>query len=150
MTEDQLARTAEEKPWVSAFGVAAPELERELLRRVEARIGQGKFNWHNVRYLEKVSFAPVRGKLQVSEGRLEKLRRLCQLWDVHLKGTEISSHRPVIGPVIVFGKKILYRILSVLLKDFVRQQKSFNAGVVSLLAELSGEDSESKSDKERS
>ena len=133
-------RSKSANDWISVQGKPDPKLGADLQARVESRISAGEYTWHNVAYVEKVSLAAVEDARNISDERLEKLRRVCQLWDVHLKGTEITSHRKFIGPIIVAFKKIFYKILAVLLKDFVRQQKSFNAGVVSLLAELSAEE----------
>ena len=143
-TENYNPRALAAADWITVQGQLDTKLAAELQARVEGRISEGKFTWHNVAYVEKVSLAAVEDARNISDDRLEKLRRVCQLWDVHLKGTEIISHRKYIGPIIVAFKKIFYKILAVLLKDFVRQQKSFNAGVVSLLAELSATESRNK------
>ena len=86
------------------------------------------------------------GSLKLSKKRLEKLRRLCQLWEVNLKPAEITSHRKVIGPLIVAVKKLVYPILKVLLKETIKQQRDFNAAAVALIADLANE-SENQSEE---
>ena len=75
-------------------------------------------------------------KADPDDPSLDKLRRLCQLWDVDLRCSGITSHRPVLGPFIVAMKKLFYPFLRVFLKDALQQQRDFNAAAVSLLADL--------------
>ncbi|MCB0353122.1 MAG: hypothetical protein KDD64_06335, partial [Bdellovibrionales bacterium] len=76
----------------------------------------------------------------VSDEVLEKLRRLCQLWNVRLLPQEkITSHRPLIGPVIVAVKKAIFPIVRYILKDVLHQQRSFNAAAIQLLAEIASD-----------
>lgn len=104
------------------------------------RLETGDYSIDNVKYVEKVRLDIVDGSLNVSDERLEKLRALCQLWNVDIVNREISSHRPVIGKFIVAGKRLIFPILRAFLKDFVRQQRAFNARAVSLIAEIANED----------
>ena len=68
---------------------------------------------------------------------IDKFRVACGRWKVDLKPPQaISSHRPIIGPVIVFAKKMIYPILRNLLRDYTREQKEFNAATLAILAEL--------------
>ncbi len=46
--------------------------------------------------------------------------------------TPVSSHRKILGPFIVFGKKTSMRIAKVILRIFFRRQISFNSDVVAL------------------
>ena len=87
---------------------------------------------------------PVKGVLQVSNDQLEKLRRLCQVWDVDIRPGEITSHRPIIGRVIVAGKKLLFPVIRALLKNYLSQQREFNAAAISLLADLCSRNSASR------
>ena len=125
-----------EPTWLSVAGEAAPDIARELSEAVEQKIAQGKYRREDVEYIGRIKRQLVDGTLDVSESKLEKLRRLCQLWEVDIKPSEISSHRPFIGPVIVAFKKLLFPILRVLLKDTLRQQRDFNSAAISLLTEL--------------
>ena len=120
--------------WLTVCGKNSPDLARTLEERVAARKTQGEFADANVRYIEKLSFAPVAGRLEVSDETLERLRKLCQLWDVDLKVLGISSHRKIVGPLIVGVKKMLFPVLRIFLKEFIKQQRAFNAEVISFLA----------------
>jgi hypothetical protein len=125
--------------WIYLGSESKQDLEAELDAKVQARMDQGDFSDHNVKYIAKVKLDLTEGGLRLPEKRLEKLRRLCQLWDVDIRVREISSHRKIIGPLIVAVKKLVYPVLRVFLRDYIRQQRSFNAGVIALLAELSNE-----------
>ena len=123
--------------WLSIAGADSPELAAELERRVEEKISAGKFNRDNIKYIEKLDRSVISGDLEVSDQSLERLRRLCELWDVDLKILGISSHRRILGPFIVAAKKMLFPILRAFLKDFIAQQRAFNAEVISYLAFIS-------------
>ena len=123
--------------WLSIGGQVDTSLATELRRRVAAHIRAGEFSTDNVAYIEKVTFLPIEGDLTVGTERLERLRKLCQLWDVKLRPAEITSHRKIIGPFIVAAKKLAYPVLRAFFKDTLHQQRSFNAAAIALLAELS-------------
>lgn len=133
-------------PWKESNWLVIPgesqqgSLENLFRTRVAQRMQDGKYSADDVAYVEKMTLGLMERSLTVSDKRLEKLRTLCQLWDVDLREKEISSHRPFIGPVIVKAKRILFRLLKVLFKDMLRQQRVFNATVISLLADLANED----------
>ena len=123
--------------WLSIAGADSSDLAAELERRVEEKISAGKFNRDNIEYIEKLDRSAISCELEVSDQSLERLRRLCELWDVDLKTFGISSHRPLIGPFIVAMKTMLFPILRAFLKDFIAQQRTFNAEVISYLAFIS-------------
>lgn len=125
--------------WIKVLGSDDPSLEEAVNNAVRSKISSGEFAEKDVNYVASLERPLLPGELAVSAGRLEKLRRLCQLWDVDLKVTEISSHRPVIGPVIVAFKKMLVPLLRALFKDMIRQQRDFNAAAIKLLADLSND-----------
>ena len=125
--------------WITVTGVDDAALGSLLEARVQEKIKDKKFSWDNLKYIEKVHFFPVPEGISVSPERLERLRHLCQLWDVKLKPREITSHRKFIGPVIIAVKKLFFPIFHAFLKDTLHQQRSFNAAAIALLAELSEE-----------
>jgi hypothetical protein len=63
-----------------------------------------------------------------------EFRLLCLTAVREPKPPVFRSHRPVIGPVIVFIKRLSWRILRVLLKDTIESQQMFNRKAVRLLA----------------
>jgi hypothetical protein len=123
--------------WISRAGEPSAQLCQLVASRVQERISAGQYSIDTIKYFQEVSFNPVADDLTVAEKRLEQLRKLCQLWDLKIRPAEITSHRRFIGPLIVAGKRLVYPILSAFLKDTLHQQRSFNAGVIGLLAELS-------------
>jgi hypothetical protein len=129
--------SATDKHWIVAAGRGDSGLEEYVHARVQERIAAGKYSAGDIAYIAKMSARVTADKLDVSYQTLEKLRRLCQLWDVDLRPGGISSHRKILGPAIVAAKRLFYPVLRVFMKDFIRQQRSFNAAVISVLAELS-------------
>ena len=123
--------------WIKVAGRDSPDIEQELEDRVNAAIGAGDYSRDDAAYIAKLNLGLTKGALDVSDDHLEKLRRLCQLWEVDIRIGEISSHRKIIGPLIVGAKRLLYPVLRVFLRDFIRQQRSFNAAAISLLGDLS-------------
>lgn len=120
----------------SNVSMKSEELAAQLEAKVRMRIQNGEFTEDEVAHVSKLDMRPVK-ELEVSKDQLEKLRRLCQVWDVDINPGEITSHRPVIGRFIIAGKRLLFPILKALLRNFISQQKEFNAAAISLLAELS-------------
>lgn len=51
-----------------------------------------------------------------------------------MQPSNLRSHRPLIGPIIVRGKQILWAVLRVLLKEMIEHQKHFNTQLVVHLA----------------
>ncbi len=125
--------------WLEIGGKADPKLAQKLSESVREKIQRGEFLDKDVRYVSDLSRPLISETLNVSDQRLQKLRTLCQLWDVDIKGTNITSHRKYVGPIIVAFKRALLPIVKVLLKDTINQQRDFNAASISLLTDLANE-----------
>ena len=121
--------------WLIVGGSADPLLQQRCEQAVAEKIAAGKYKQGDIDYLRRIDLSPVKGALQISDSQLEKLRRLCQLAEVELVPARISSHRPIVGSLIVAAKKVLFSVLKVLMKDTLRKQRDFNAAVISFLAE---------------
>jgi hypothetical protein len=87
----------------------------------------------------KLSTAIAKGAFVVTPERLELLRGLCQIYSAGIRAERISSHRRYLGPLIVFFKKALFRVISALLGPTFSYQRDFNAGVIRLLGDLCNE-----------
>lgn len=134
------------EPWLSLppdLGSSAELMER-CENRLAARMEQGEFNRENIEYVKELKLNVCSGELNVSDELLERLRQTCRVWNVDMKSKEISSHRPIIGPLFVAAKKALFPIVHFFLKDTLRQQRDFNASVIRALAQLSQEKSRGK------
>ncbi len=127
--------------WVSVSAESCSALSSLIEGRVESRIKAGEFLQKDIDYIANLKRPALDGAVGLSDVRLEKLRRLCQLWDIDIRPMQITSHRKIIGPVIVAIKRLTFPIIKMLLKDFIRQQRDFNASAILLLAELSREES---------
>jgi len=130
--------------WLSILGKSDKVIEDGISGRVNHKYQSGKYSDSEVMRVMKLSMFPFSGDLKVSDETLEKIRRLCQVWDVDLRARWIRSHRKWLGPFIVIFKRITFPIARLLLKDFIRQQRDFNAASISLMCELAAK-SESKS-----
>ena len=87
-------------------------------------------------YLKELELSLTKSELDVSDEILERLRLCCQLWDVKINPEEIKSHRKFIGPIIIALKKLLFPILNAFFKNFIRQQKDFNAATIALIGKF--------------
>ena len=123
--------------WLTVLGKDAPELAQELEERTAGRMAAGEFSEENVRYIRELDLSAAPGTLTVSDESLERLRKLCAVWDIDLKVFSITSHRRVLGPLIVAAKKLLFPLFRVFLKECIQQQRAFNAEVISYLAFMS-------------
>lgn len=122
--------------WLTICGETIPALEEQLKARAKQHLSVKGYTDNDVQYVAALERPLYQGNLKLSKVELEKLRALCQLWEVRLMPQKISSHRPVIGKIIVAVKRLLFPIFQVFMKDTMRQQRDFNAAVVSLLTEL--------------
>ncbi len=125
--------------WISVCGEAAPLLAADTHARIQDRLAKRQFRQDEIDYVKSASCAPIQGELRVSESELNILRRLCQAWDIELRPAKITSHRPLIGPVIVGVKRLLFPLVQVFLKDLVRQQRDFNSSAIALMGTLLSE-----------
>ena len=122
--------------WITVCGEGAPDLCKKVEGRFQEKLSKGCFTEENVRYISSITLSAAQQSFSTTPKRLEMLRRLCQLYHVDLLTPSMTSHRPVIGPVIVACKKLLFRILRPLLEKSLRQQRDFNAATVYLLTDL--------------
>jgi hypothetical protein len=115
-------------------------MQDTLLQRVTSKIASGAMPAHEQEYLRRLNLLPTKledGSVRsIDPAHIERLKNLCQLWDVQVRETSITSHRKVIGPVIVFVKRMVIRLVRLVLKDSMRQQRDFNAGVIALLSDI--------------
>ena len=129
--------------WLEICGESDVAVANSTHERVRGCVESKEFSWDEVAYVSAVSMKAGNSSLAVTDEQLEKIRRACQLWDVDIRMRDISSHRPFVGPIIVAAKKALYPILQAFLKDFIRQQRSFNAAALALIIDKYSEDDKS-------
>lgn len=122
--------------WLAVLGEEDRELAERCGSRVSAARDRGDFTIEDQKYIDSLRLDAVADRLDVSDEILERLRRMCQCWNVELRSGEITSHRKFVGPLIVAGKRLVYPLLRALLRDTLREQRRFNAEALSLLAEL--------------
>ena len=125
--------------WVSVGGSADAELARSLFEKIEALRAAGKFSEADQAHIAKLSFSVTRDGFTATPERVELLRRLCQIYSADIRPQAPTSHRKIIGPLIVFGKKMLQPVVNAVFGPALRNQREFNANVVSLLTDLSND-----------
>lgn len=113
--------------WFSILGRDEPQLAESIEQRIRLSIDSGAYSEKDVLYMQRHRLPLLEGRLEAEFDVLEGLRQMAQASDVRLTPPNISSHRPVIGPVIVGVKKVLFRVLEVLLREQLRKQRDFNA-----------------------
>ncbi len=125
--------------WLRIRGVDCAQLAASLEARSAALVSSGVMPANEVERVAKLSTSVAKGAFVVSPERLELLRGLCHLYSAGIRAEKITSHRRFTGPVIVFIKKSLFRVLSALLGPSFQFQRDFNAGVIRLLSDLCNE-----------
>ena len=130
--------------WLTVCGQSSPELETRISSKIKQRLADGQFTEQDMRVVADLGKRKDELRLSISDAKLERMRRLCQLWDIELRPPHhITSHRKLVGPFIVAAKKLVYPILRVLLKDLIRQQRDFNGSVIAYLTEAEAKKAES-------
>ena len=122
--------------WITVGGSPDAELARSLYERIEALRVAGKFSEADQAHIAQLSFSVTRDGFSATPERVEVLRRLCQIYSADIRPQAPTSHRRIIGPIIVFGKKMLQPVINAVFGPALRNQREFNANVVSLLTDL--------------
>lgn len=125
--------TQEVESWIK-FGPDSAAISALIETRVAESRRNRRYTADDLRFVKELDLSLIEGDLDLSEKQLEKLRRLCQSWDIELRIT--GSHRRYIGPIIVFIKRLTYPLLRLLLKPVIEQQRDFNSATIALLAEV--------------
>ena len=126
--------------WLSVCGEKDDNLEAELVASATQMQSQAGMPSGEVARVAGISTAIATGNFSVTPERLELLRSLCHLYSAGIRAEKISSHRPIVGPIIVFIKKAVFRVVSGLLGPTFRYQRDFNAAVIRLLGDLCNEE----------
>ena len=140
MNSNQTQQTA--NGWLRVGEHTDPTLESALRSAVKSWAESGAMPPNEPERVAGISTAIASQSFTTSAERLEMLRSLCQIYSAGIRAAKITSHRPVIGPVIVFVKKVLFRSVAALLGPSFERQREFNAGVIRLLGDLCNEDHE--------
>ncbi len=140
MSSDQTQQT--DDGWLSVGERADTSLANALTSAVKSWVESGAMPPNEPERVAGISTAIASQSFTTSSQRLEMLRSLCQIYSAGIRAGNITSHRPVIGPFIVFVKKILFRSVAALLGPSFERQREFNAGVIRLLGDLCNEDRE--------
>lgn len=127
------------RSWLTVCGAGDDPLAIELSAQIAALEAEGRIPAQERGRVSGVSVGISNGAFVTSPKRLELLRNLCQLYSAGIRAEKFTSHRPVIGSLIVLVKKRLYPIVSALLGPSFRFQRDFNAGVIRLLGDLCNE-----------
>lgn len=125
--------------WLQIKGNPVPALESQIEEIVAYKISIGAFSQRDVNYLSKLSRPVLSDKILVTGERLEKLRTMCQAWDIDFRPVQITSHRKFVGKLIVAIKKGIQPVIRALLKDTIAQQRNFNASVIIAVTDLANE-----------
>ncbi len=125
--------------WVTVCGAVDSDLAHALNEKVLALRAAGKFSEADQLHIQGLSFSVTRDGFAASPERVEVLRKLCQIYSADIRPQAPTSHRKFIGPFIVFGKKMLQPVVNAVLGPAVRNQREFNASVISLLTDLCNE-----------
>jgi hypothetical protein len=122
-------------------------LEQDARRLVARFIDTRDLTTDEIAYIAAVDLRATSDVSRLDNAQLEKLRRMCQLWDIQLRPSSISSHRRFIGPVIVGFKRLLFSAIGVLLKDMIRQQREFNGAAIAAITALAAREGKTESSR---
>ena len=130
--------------WIKIAGSSDVTLAKEIAADVADLIARNQMPVNEPERVAELSTAISRGAFMASFERMELLRGLCQIYSAGIRSEKITSHRKLIGPVIVFMKKGIFRVVSALLGPTFQLQRDFNAGVIRILGDLCNESSDKK------
>ncbi len=112
-------------------------LERHALEALSSRLKTSpSYSQEEILRVSELSKRLFYDGFYLGEDHTNRLRALCSLSQSSLKpANEISSHRKLIGPIIVFIKRLTWPLLSVHLKDVFVGIQEFQSLAVESLAE---------------
>ena len=117
-----------------------PGFQAKLRERSRLRCEAEGISADDISYIKSIDFSLFKGEeASISSESLDRLRAVCQHWDVTLRPVNFTSHRRFVGPVIITLKRLLFPILSAFFKDTLREQRLYNAQVIRFLAHLAKE-----------
>ena len=113
------------------------DLNVRLAALLEERLcSQSNYSRREVSEVSSLAVRIFPAEPLVEDKALERFRTLCQLYRCELPALrEISSHRPIIGPVIVFGKRLLWRLMHSQLRQHFEHMQEFHLRLVEELGE---------------
>ncbi len=110
--------------------------ENKINDKVNNLYESGKINSDEVENIDKLQLAKLNKDIKITKDELRYIQRLCQTYDNDIRILNITSHRKYIGKYIVFVKKIILKVISFSLKNFIRQQEEFNTYTIKSLISL--------------
>ncbi|MCO6430201.1 MAG: hypothetical protein J5J00_05020 [Deltaproteobacteria bacterium] len=122
--------------WITACGSSDEELSRRCQEGMHLRFAENEYTAKDVEYIQNLQLRVSRASSNLSNKEVEHLRRLCQLWDVNLKCPPLTSHRPIVGPIIVTVKRLFFPVVRLFMRESFKQQREFNANVITVLTEI--------------
>lgn len=137
-----MENTKRDAAWIHRAGSPDGDLTKRVEDRLRGRLERKEFATADVEYVSNIRLRLGPGNpLEIGPERLDRIRRLCQLWETDIKIGQITSHRKFVGPVIVAVKRALMPVLKALMGETLKRQREFNAEVIHLLAQLSSSSS---------
>jgi len=138
---------------INTEGVNVAEIMKQIQERVLEKKKAGIYTDEEIREVSELK-KQLSPQKEGAYGELAlHLRRLHHNWDVAASSALITSHRKVLGPVIVALKKVGFRVFRFIGHPLVIRQTEFNAASVRfasvLMEELSRLIQENKDLKER-
>jgi hypothetical protein len=117
---------------IKTEGVNVAEIMQEIQRRVLAKKQAGVYTDAELQRIAnlKADLSPKKNE-RYSEMNMH-LRKLHYNWDVAASGGIISSHRKVLGPLLVLIKRVGFKALRFLGSAFFTRQTEYNAANVRL------------------
>ena len=115
---------------IHAEDVNVEEIMKEIHRRVLEKKQAGIYTDEEIQRITELKndLSPKKNE-RYSELNLH-LRKLHVNWDVAASNAIITSHRKILGPVLVFIKRIGFKVLRFVGSAFFTRQTEFNAANV--------------------
>jgi hypothetical protein len=129
---------SKEECWIFLGKEPLTQLQLTVNTLCEQKINRDSYKISDIEYLTDLKpliFRDIDLSLEeIKDKNTLLLRRIIKSWSYELPNPqEITSHRRVIGPIIIISKKLLLRILKPFLVRFHKQQRDFQSAVIEYL-----------------
>lgn len=105
----------------------------ELMTRVRKNIlNKQEYNISDkVLIRDNVSLSEVNKEVEELYINIQKMN---ETWEIH--DSVIRSHRKILGPFLVFGKRFIRKMIYWLIRPYIEQQVNFNAAATRAISDI--------------
>lgn len=121
---------------ITFLGKKDNEFENKINEKVDYLFKNKRIFKDEAESIDNLELLMLKEGVNISQEELKYIQRLCQTYNNDIRISSITSHRKYVGRFIVLAKKIILKVVSFSLKNYIKQQEEFNANTIKSLISL--------------